>query len=101
MVSPSSDTVTQCEVVPLGQLQMEAGVGREGMFAEDPQPGHTGGKIQPSGSYFICFKSAMAKGHLRATLRVVRGQKQRAACFLVKADDTTKRHSRALPATQP
>lgn len=35
MASTFSETATQHEADPLGQLRMEAGVGSRGMFAED------------------------------------------------------------------
>lgn len=48
MASTFSETATQQEADPLGQLQMEAGVGSQAMFAEDlknPPPRYIGGKI--------------------------------------------------------
>lgn len=58
MASTFSETATQHEADPLGQLQMEAGVGSQGMFAEDlkyPPPGYIGGEIWLPCPYFCPF----------------------------------------------
>lgn len=75
MVTTFSGSVTQHEPVPLGQLQTEAGVRLE-TIAGDLGTHHQDTQEVRNCLPALASKSEIAKGHLRAPLNAVRGQKE-------------------------